>query len=204
MTSSGLVQHFERKFDVSPKIFRAPERVNLIGEHTDYNDGFVMRCAIGLSAQIAISRRADRKLIVCSESFFEEYEFDVCNLPGHRTGNSWAVAWNLTTPHFLVQEPPRADNRCIGCIGTAVSKGGEPSGIIDSLGTHVTPASLYLEQLRERLGDAALANIGYADSTIAVTPNTQIIPAGSSASFTVNLAAQDIYTGNVTLSVTGL
>jgi hypothetical protein len=38
-----------------------------------------------------------------------------------------------------------------------------PQGIIDSQGTPVTPASLYLEQLRERLGAQALKNIGYPD-----------------------------------------
>ena len=40
--------------------------------------------------------------------------------------------------------------------------GAIPSGIFDSPNVPVTPASLYLEQLRERLGDQAPANIGYA------------------------------------------
>jgi len=129
---------------------------------------------------------------------------------GHGWDAGWAVAWNVTSPDFLVQAPPGVDNWCIGCIGkevSAIPPGGTtvlPNGIHDSLGAHVTPPSLYIEQLRERLGDAALANIGYADFTVATMPNTQTTTAGGPASFTVNLTPQDIYTSNVTLTVSGL
>jgi hypothetical protein len=129
---------------------------------------------------------------------------------GHGWDAGWAVAWNVDSPFFLVQQPPGVNNWCIGCIGSKVTAGAPgltgtlPNGIYDSLGTHVTPPSLYIEQLRERLGDAALANIGYADFAISTTSNSQTTTAGGSASFTVNLTAADIYTGNVKLSVTGL
>jgi len=81
---------------------------------------------------------------------------------GHGWDIGWAVAWNVMSPYLLVQQPPGAMNWCIGCIGEAVTASNLPSGIFDSAGTPVVPASLYLEQLRERLGDAAVANIGYA------------------------------------------
>ncbi|WP_309598940.1 galactokinase family protein, partial [Klebsiella pneumoniae] len=47
-TVISKVQHaFEQCFGASPDmLIRAPGRVNLIGEHTDYNDGFVLPCAI--------------------------------------------------------------------------------------------------------------------------------------------------------------
>ncbi|HTQ32498.1 MAG TPA: chitobiase/beta-hexosaminidase C-terminal domain-containing protein [Opitutaceae bacterium] len=86
---------------------------------------------------------------------------------GHGWAIGWAVAWNCTAPTFVVEGPPGGTNWCIGCIGsesTAVPPGGSkpaPNGTIDSLGTRVTPDSLYLEQLLERLGPQALANIGY-------------------------------------------
>ena len=42
MNAHELIRHFDKLFGQRPRIFRAPGRVNLIGEHTDYNDGFVM------------------------------------------------------------------------------------------------------------------------------------------------------------------
>jgi hypothetical protein len=80
---------------------------------------------------------------------------------GHGWDVGWAVAWNVTTPYLLVQRPPGAMNWCVGCTGQPVPPTGGASGTFDAAGTQVTPSSLYLEQLRERLGDAALANIGY-------------------------------------------
>ena len=57
--------------------FRAPGRVNLIGEHTDYNAGFVMPAAINLSAYASITRRDDRKLQIRSTNFEDEVEIDL-------------------------------------------------------------------------------------------------------------------------------
>lgn len=81
---------------------------------------------------------------------------------GHGWDVGWAVAWNVASPYLLVQQPPGAANWRIGCVGEALTKEGLASGIFDSPGAPVVPSSLYLEQLRERLGDDALANIGYA------------------------------------------
>ncbi len=85
MDSSELIQHFETLFGQSPRIFRAPGRVNLIGEHTDYNDGFVMPAAVGFSTYVAIAKRPDRKLLIHSEEFPEHFEFDLDRLPEGRT-----------------------------------------------------------------------------------------------------------------------
>lgn len=54
--SSNFVRHFDRQADV---VARAPGRVNLIGEHTDYNDGFVLPAAIGVETRTAVARRGD-------------------------------------------------------------------------------------------------------------------------------------------------
>jgi len=61
----------------SPRIFRAPGRVNLIGEHTDYNDGFVMPAAIDFSVFVRVWPREDRKLHIRSENFDDQIEFDL-------------------------------------------------------------------------------------------------------------------------------
>jgi len=71
----------------SPKNFRAPGRVNLIGEHTDYNDGFVMPAAIDLSVYVRIWARDDRKLAIRSENFGDQIEFDLDEPYPHRRGH---------------------------------------------------------------------------------------------------------------------
>ena len=60
---------FEQIFGGPSRLYRAPGRVNLIGEHTDYNQGFVMPAAIGLYCWVAIAARADRRLQVYSSEF---------------------------------------------------------------------------------------------------------------------------------------
>jgi galactokinase len=79
-----LKRRFQELFGGSPRVFRAPGRVNLIGEHTDYNDGFVMPVAIHLSTWAAIAPRLDRKLVVHSENFSETLVL------GDSAGNSWS------------------------------------------------------------------------------------------------------------------
>jgi galactokinase len=69
-----LKRRFKELFGGTPRIYRAPGRVNLIGEHTDYNDGFVMPVAIQLSTCIAIAPRSDDKLVVHSENFSQTVE----------------------------------------------------------------------------------------------------------------------------------
>jgi galactokinase len=82
-----LEQKFVRRFGTSPRIYQAPGRVNLIGEHTDYNDGFVMPAAIGFNTQVAVGPRSDRKLVIYSENYSEQVEFDLDHLPVARSGH---------------------------------------------------------------------------------------------------------------------
>ena len=94
-----VVQEFERRFGTSPRIIAsAPGRVNLIGEHTDYNDGFVLPMAIDRAVWIALRPRADRRVIGHSLDLECTVEFSLDDLDEERTG--WGeylkgVAWAL-------------------------------------------------------------------------------------------------------------
>jgi len=75
--SSCLKQKFAEVFGGEAEVYRAPGRVNLIGEHTDYNDGFVMPAAIDRYTSVAIRSRADQKLRLHSTNLSATEEFDL-------------------------------------------------------------------------------------------------------------------------------
>src|SRR5437763_1404478 len=77
VNAAEMRQRFFDLFGESGKlrVFRAPGRVNLIGEHTDYNDGFVFPAALGFSTKIAVRARNDRTIRVHSSNFGETYTF---------------------------------------------------------------------------------------------------------------------------------
>jgi len=68
-------------FGVEPAVFAAPGRVNLIGEHTDYAEGFVMPAAIDFAMLAGISSRNDGKVVIYSENYKEERSLDAAALP---------------------------------------------------------------------------------------------------------------------------
>jgi len=72
-----LAVEFAYRFGRAPTVSRAPGRVNLIGEHTDYNDGFVMPAALEFATLTAASQRSDRRLRVYSMTMDETREFDL-------------------------------------------------------------------------------------------------------------------------------
>ena len=83
---------FADTFGSSPDlIVRAPGRVNLIGEHTDYNDGFVLPCAIGPSTMVAASARRDGQMhIVASDFGNAEDLFTLTPNVAHNNAQPWS------------------------------------------------------------------------------------------------------------------
>jgi galactokinase len=78
MASQGRIgNEFRKLFGGEPRIYRAPGRVNLIGEHTDYNDGFVLPAALDVATTAAIAPRKDRMLRVHSLMIGETVTFDL-------------------------------------------------------------------------------------------------------------------------------
>jgi galactokinase len=97
-TEARVLRAFRERFGESARLLaRAPGRVNLLGEHTDYNDGFVLPMAIDRSAFIALRPRSDRRVVLHSLDFDESNEFDLSSL---EKGKGWAeyvkgTAWAL-------------------------------------------------------------------------------------------------------------
>jgi galactokinase len=86
-----IADRFVAKFGALPSVYRAPGRVNLIGEHTDYNDGFVMPAAIGFYCWVAIGRREDGRLVIQSEEFSGRAELDLdSNLERLEPSHAWS------------------------------------------------------------------------------------------------------------------
>jgi galactokinase len=90
-----FTERFERAHDL---LVRAPGRVNLIGEHTDYNDGFVLPVAIDRELWIALGARTDRTVVAVSEDFDEPVRFDadrfdapLAGWGGYVQGAAWAL-----------------------------------------------------------------------------------------------------------------
>jgi galactokinase len=92
-------QSFDELFSGKPDFYvRAPGRVNLIGEHTDYNDGFVLPMAIDRSIWIAFRKRLDREILCYSTAYNELLNFSLDHLKKQAYG--WGeylkgVAWIL-------------------------------------------------------------------------------------------------------------
>jgi len=79
---------FKTRFGGSPRMFRAPGRVNLIGEHTDYNDGFVMPFAIDRATIVAGIGRVDRKIHAVALDLKEDAVIDLDAEP-QKKRKSW-------------------------------------------------------------------------------------------------------------------
>jgi galactokinase len=79
---AALTARFEEMFEAKPRIFRAPGRVNLIGEHTDYNGGFVMPAAIQFYTWVGAAERADRVLETYSDRYNESISLSLDELAG--------------------------------------------------------------------------------------------------------------------------
>jgi len=88
MHVNDIKKKFIENFNVNPSLFRSPGRVNLIGEHTDYNDGFVLPAAIDKEIVVAISKSGSSKCKVFSVDMNESIEFTTEEI--QPSSKSWA------------------------------------------------------------------------------------------------------------------
>ena len=106
--SIAAASTFERHFGRAPqRLVQAPGRVNLIGEHTDYNDGFVLPCAIDRGTVIAASPREDKRVRVVAADMgdvLDEFELDVPIVPTDT--QPWANYVRGSLKHLLAMHAP--------------------------------------------------------------------------------------------------
>ncbi len=88
MAEETILIKFQSHFGGTPTVFAAPGRVNLIGEHTDYNDGFVFPMAINFYTRVAVTPRHDRNLQIWSENMQETILFSLDSNQSRR--NHWS------------------------------------------------------------------------------------------------------------------
>src|SRR6202035_946564 len=85
-----VIEAFESRFRGTPDVARAPGRVNLIGEHTDYNSGLVLPMAIDLACYAASAPNRDGLLRIYSENLRQARQWPIDQLGQLRASGDWS------------------------------------------------------------------------------------------------------------------
>ena len=102
----GLTDEFARRFGRPAELgARAPGRVNLIGEHTDYNEGWVLPCAIDRDTVVLAARRDDVRLRVFSRESDQTCEIDPGAYRGGAIGSITCKGWCSRWPSVALTCP---------------------------------------------------------------------------------------------------
>ena len=121
MYPESIILAFQQKFGETPAIVvRAPGRINLIGEHTDYNEGFVLPAAIDRAVWFAVSPRNDQQLHFLALDLGEEHQGDLKNLQKSLLG------W----PNYL-----------LGCFSELLQKDYTVGGVNVVFGGNIPPGA---------------------------------------------------------------
>lgn len=152
MIKAEVLTLFQQRYGGIPRVFCAPGRVNLIGEHTDYNDGYVFPMALDRYTYVAIKGRDDRHVRAFSTNFDNEITFSLDDNASRR--NHWSdyvagVAHMLEAAGFKL---PGADL----LIHSDVPVG---SGLSSSAAIEVSSALAFLSLAEAKLDGAELARL---------------------------------------------
>lgn len=101
MTIKELKEEFENRFGKGGEIrfFQSPGRVNLIGEHTDYNGGYVFPAALTMGTKIAYRRRSDNVIKMMATDLDNIVEADINNLEGYK--DLWWGNYQIGIAHVM-------------------------------------------------------------------------------------------------------
>ncbi len=148
-----IVADFRTRFGGRPRVFRAPGRVNLIGEHTDYNDGFVMPAAIEFDTRVAAAPRRDRCLVVHSRLRDETAGIDLAAGPPRPTGGWQDYVFGVA------RMLEAAGHRLVGCDMTITSTVPIGAGLSSSAALEVAVATALTALAGYRLDPIAVARL---------------------------------------------
>ena len=125
---------------------------------------------------------------------------------GHGYGAGYSIIYNGNSQGIINEIPQVAHhyNWAIGGAGTSTFIHHSDDGVFDATSSLVNPLSLYLEQLRERRGGAAVENIGYPLFSLSTAPLSQSIGPGAAANYTVNIGDPALMSNVVSLVVGAL
>ncbi|HET6614746.1 MAG TPA: galactokinase [Dehalococcoidia bacterium] len=149
-----MVDAFRAQFGRGPEgIAEAPGRVNLIGEHVDYNDGLVLPCAINRSVLVAWARRDDDAVWAYSLDFDAHSRFNLSNVT-HAAPGAWAN-YVRGVAAMLVDGGHAADGLDMAIAGD-VPQG---AGLSSSAAIEVAVAGAFREAFTLPIDDVALARL---------------------------------------------
>ncbi|WP_336878800.1 galactokinase [Sphingobacterium multivorum] len=80
ITKDIIVNKFKELYQEEPLVVSSPGRINIIGEHTDYNDGFVLPAAIDKAIYVAVSKRSDDNIVLYAEDYQERHEVKLTDI----------------------------------------------------------------------------------------------------------------------------
>lgn len=158
MVQAEFIDNFVTLFGAMPTVLsRSPGRVNIIGEHTDYNDGFVLPAALQFSTQILCRKRSDNIINARSLQYHDELEtFDLTQAitPG-------PLAWGNYL-RGVVNEFKAANLHLGGCDVLITSDVPQGSGLSSSAALEVAFGGLLNHCFENGLNEQQIARIGQA------------------------------------------
>ncbi len=195
LNKQQLSDFFSAAFGHEPNlVVQAPGRVNLIGEHTDYNDGFVLPAAINYSTWIAVSARTDRELHVIAKDFGDQKVVINLDAPMQQSPDaSWADYVS-----GVVKELQKRNYRL--CGGNFLISGNVPAGagLSSSASLEVAVVRALTELSDEHIDPTEAALVGQAAENNFVGCNCgimdQLISARGQESSALLIDCQDLST----------
>jgi galactokinase len=182
MIKNQVLEKFQQQYGEAPQfVVRAPGRVNLIGEHTDYNDGFVLPLAIDRAVWIALRPSTDRHVKALLLDFNEEVEFNLDMLSKASTAPieyMKGVAWALGEAGYPL-------NGWEGVVGGDVPIG---AGLSSSAALELATARAFNAVSNFVWDPAAMAKLGQKAENQWVGVNTGIMDQMISAAGKANHA----------------